>query len=85
MMRSTRTISRIAAATLVASLTGVGLATQAAGTTQQARADASNRIVVASKTSHNTLQDNVNTILRTGSVGVLAQSTGPHGTRYATV
>ncbi|WP_327233382.1 serine hydrolase [Streptomyces sp. NBC_01317] len=84
MMRSTRTISRIAAATLVASLTGVGLATQAAGTTQQARADASNRIVVASKTSHNTLQDNVNTILRTGSVGVLAQSTGPHGTRYAT-
>ncbi|MFF1956305.1 serine hydrolase domain-containing protein [Streptomyces sp. NPDC058220] len=84
MMPSTRTISRIAAATLAATLTGVGLTAHAAGTTQQARGDASNRTTIASKPSHNRLQDNVNTILRTGSVGVLAQSTGPHGTRYAT-
>ncbi|NGO13648.1 beta-lactamase family protein [Streptomyces sp. HC44] len=64
----TRFTSRIVTTALVTVLTGLGLAIPAAG---------------ATKSGDDTLQNQVNAIHKTGTVGVLAQSTGPRGHRYA--
>jgi D-alanyl-D-alanine carboxypeptidase len=84
MMPRTRIIPRITAAVAVAALTGIGIAMPAAGAVKEATAGAANRAAGTSKPRQDTLQDSVNAILKTGTVGVVAQSTGPHGLRYAT-
>lgn len=60
---------RVLTATLVGALAGLGLVTPAAG---------------AAKPAGDTLRQHTDAVQRTGTVGVLAQSTGPRGVRYAT-
>jgi D-alanyl-D-alanine carboxypeptidase len=90
----TRINSRIVATTLVTALAGIGLAIPAAAATKPSAEPAAERSPIHSVERHSaappvqdmpkgTLQDSVNAILRTGTVGVVAQSTGPRGHRYA--
>ena len=65
----TRTTSRIVATALVTGMAALGLAIPAAG---------------ATKPGQDTLQAQVNAVQKTGTVGVIAQSTGPRGHHYAT-
>ncbi|MEV0557991.1 serine hydrolase domain-containing protein [Streptomyces sp. NPDC050597] len=74
----TKLTSRIVATTLVTALAGIGLTLPAAGATGQAAKP------TPDKTHSKGLQAGVDAILKTGSVGVVAQSTGPRGSRYAT-
>ncbi|WP_326729098.1 serine hydrolase domain-containing protein [Streptomyces phaeochromogenes] len=78
----TKLTSRIVATTLVTALAGIGLTLPAAGATGQAAKPTHDR--THSKTHSKSLQADVDAILKTGTVGVLAQSTGPRGSRYAT-
>ncbi len=55
-----------------------------AASTKQAASGAASQAASTSKPGQDTLRENVQTILKTGSVGVLAQSTGPRGSSYAT-
>ncbi|MFJ8937171.1 serine hydrolase domain-containing protein [Streptomyces sp. NPDC102365] len=78
----TKTTSRVLATTLVTALAGVGLTLPAAATTGSAPEPA---VKPAHGTSHSrTLQADVDAIMKTGSVGVVARSTGPRGSRTAT-
>ena len=84
-MKTKRT-SRIVATTLVTALAGIGLTLPAAGATGQAASpthDKTNNKTL-NKAHDKALQAGVDAILKTGTVGVLAQSTGPRGSRYAT-
>ncbi|WP_081239602.1 serine hydrolase domain-containing protein [Streptomyces viridosporus] len=60
---------RVVTTTLVTALAGLGLMTPAAGATETVR---------------DPLRQQADAIQRTGTVGVVARSTGPHGSRYAT-
>ncbi|MFC8197335.1 serine hydrolase domain-containing protein [Streptomyces sp. NPDC060006] len=77
----TKLTSRIVATTLVTALAGIGLTLPAAGATGQAAKPTLNK--THGKTYDKRLQAGVDAILKTGSVGVVAQSTGPRGSRYA--
>ncbi|MFS8198216.1 serine hydrolase domain-containing protein [Streptomyces sp. CWNU-52B] len=83
MTRRARTVSRIAAAAVVVALTGTGCS---AGTSSAAirTSSSTDRTVNVSKATGVSLRDDVNAILTTGTVGVVARSTGPRGTRSAT-
>ncbi|MFD6988794.1 serine hydrolase domain-containing protein [Streptomyces sp. NPDC059943] len=73
-----RTTSRIVTTTLVTALAGLGLAVPASGATEATGATA------AAGSAKERLQRQVDAVHKTGTVGVLVRSTGPHGTRYAT-
>jgi D-alanyl-D-alanine carboxypeptidase len=77
----TKLTSRIVATTLVTALAGIGLTLPAAGATGQAGQTAK---PTHDKSHSKSLQADVDAILKTGTVGVVAQSTGPRGSRYAT-
>jgi D-alanyl-D-alanine carboxypeptidase len=66
-----RTTSRVVTTTLVTALTALGLAMPAVAVPG----------AVAAKPAKDTLQSQVNAIYATGSVGVLARSTGPRERR----
>ncbi|AVZ73954.1 serine hydrolase [Streptomyces lunaelactis] len=81
----TRITSRIVATTLVTALAGVGLVMPAASATGPATGSATKPASPsASKSSQDRLQDMVNAIQKTGTVGVVARSTGPRGHGHAT-
>ncbi|MFD3315136.1 serine hydrolase domain-containing protein [Streptomyces sp. NPDC058694] len=86
----TKLTSRIVATTLVTALAGIGLTLPAAGATGQAAKPAPDRTHGKTlnkgydKGYDKALQADVDAILKTGTVGVVAQSTGPRGSRYAT-
>ncbi|QQM41586.1 serine hydrolase domain-containing protein [Streptomyces liliifuscus] len=82
----TKLTSRIVATTLVTALAGIGLTLPAAGATGQAAKPAHDRTLnkTYGKAHDKALQAGVDAILKTGTVGVVAQSTGPRGSRYAT-
>ncbi|WP_149552060.1 serine hydrolase domain-containing protein [Streptomyces marokkonensis] len=68
--RTRRPISRsVVTTTLVTALAGLGLTTPAIG---------------ATKPAGDSLRQQTNAIQRTGTVGVIARSTGPRGSRHAT-
>ncbi|MFI1483021.1 serine hydrolase domain-containing protein [Streptomyces sp. NPDC020747] len=77
----TKLTSRIVATTLVTALAGIGLTLPAAGATGPAAKPTLNK--THGKAHDKALQADVDAILKTGTVGVLAQSTGPRGSRYA--
>jgi D-alanyl-D-alanine carboxypeptidase len=77
----TRITSRIVATTLVTALAGIGLVAPAVGATQPAAKPVSKP---ADRPGQDTLRNAVNAIMKTGTVGVVAQSTGARGQRYAT-
>ncbi|MEU5339593.1 serine hydrolase domain-containing protein [Streptomyces sp. NPDC020766] len=77
----TKLTSRIVATTLVTALAGIGLTLPAAGATGPAAKPTLNK--AHGKAHDKALQADVDAILKTGTVGVLAQSTGPRGSRYA--
>ncbi|WP_328494775.1 beta-lactamase family protein [Streptomyces sp. NBC_00414] len=77
----TKTTSRVLATTLVTALAGIGLTLPAAGATGSALEPA---VKPAHGTSHSRLQADVDAIMKTGTVGVVARSTGPRGSRTAT-
>ncbi|MDQ0779904.1 D-alanyl-D-alanine carboxypeptidase [Streptomyces aurantiacus] len=76
---STRTVSRVAVATLV-----VSLAAAAGCSTDAPKGSTSSAMGARNASNAGGLQDSVNAILKAGSVGVVAQSTDPRGSRYAT-
>ncbi|WP_405618809.1 serine hydrolase domain-containing protein [Streptomyces sp. NBC_01508] len=88
------TTSRAVTATLVTALAGLGLAAPAANATDTANAtnatnatnamNAMNATDTAGPSAASRLQQQVDAVHRTGPVGVLARSTGPRGTQYAT-
>ncbi|MEU0649544.1 serine hydrolase domain-containing protein [Streptomyces umbrinus] len=85
----TKLTSRIVATTLVTALAGIGLTLPAAGATGatgQAASPTHDKTLnkAYAKTHDKGLQAGVEAILKTGTVGVVAQSTGPRGSRYAT-
>ncbi|MFE9683193.1 serine hydrolase domain-containing protein [Streptomyces sp. NPDC002701] len=73
----TKLTSRLVVTTLVTALAGVGLTLPAAGADGIAGS-------AAGPAYSETLQTHVDAIMRTGTVGVVARSTGPRGVRYAT-
>ncbi|MEU1191303.1 serine hydrolase domain-containing protein [Streptomyces sp. NPDC005859] len=73
----TKLTSRVMATTLVTALAGVGLTLPAAGATGSVTAP------LHDKAHSKALQGHVDVVLKTGTVGVVARSTGPRGTRYA--
>ncbi|MFS8359091.1 serine hydrolase domain-containing protein [Streptomyces sp. CWNU-52H] len=74
----TKLASRLMTTALVTALAGVGLTLPASGAT-------GSTAVPSWAVSHSeALQADVDAILRTGTVGVVARSTGPRGSRYAT-
>lgn len=86
----TRTTSRALTTTLVTALAALGVAVPAATAAQQAKpvpsAEAARSASSASSASSakESLQQLVNAVQKTGTVGVLARSTGPRGVQYAT-
>ncbi|MET4925674.1 serine hydrolase [Streptomyces sp. PSRA5] len=74
-----RTTSRAVTTTLVTALAALGLAVPAASATQQAKPTPAPK-----PSAQESFQRQVDAIQRTGTVGVLARSTGPRGVRYAT-
>ncbi|MFD7501461.1 serine hydrolase domain-containing protein [Streptomyces sp. NPDC059850] len=78
----TKLTSRVAATTLVTALACVGLTLPAAGATGPS--DGSARSATHSTSHSRALQSHVDTIMKTGTVAVVARSTGPEGSRYAT-
>ncbi|MGW2328233.1 serine hydrolase domain-containing protein [Streptomyces sp. NPDC001700] len=74
----TKLTSRLVATTLVTALAGVGLTLPAAGATGPVTAP------LHDKAHSKALQAHVDAILKTGTVGVVARSTGPRAPRYAT-
>ncbi|MEU5764493.1 serine hydrolase domain-containing protein [Streptomyces asoensis] len=74
--------TRAVATTLVTALAGIGLTLPAAGATGPATGTARG---AAHGASHSrALQAHVDTVMKTGTVAVVARSTGPEGSRYAT-
>ncbi|MCX4233701.1 serine hydrolase domain-containing protein [Streptomyces sp. NPDC020707] len=74
----TRLTSRAVATTLATTLAGIGLTLPAAGATGATATP-------AHSASHSrTLQAGVDAVMRTGTVGVVARTTDPRGSRYAT-
>ncbi|MFC4470726.1 serine hydrolase domain-containing protein [Streptomyces xiangluensis] len=76
----TELISRVVTTTLATALASIALAVPAEGATAA--------VSVRGGTHHasdsSALQAHVDTIMKTGTVGVVVRSTGPHGTRNAT-
>ncbi|MEW2569330.1 serine hydrolase domain-containing protein [Streptomyces sp. NPDC047070] len=74
----TELTSRVVATTLATVLAGIGLTLPAAGATGVTGTP-------AHSASHSrALQAGVDAVMKTGTVGVVARSTGPRGVRYAT-
>lgn len=67
-----RTTTRVVTTTLVTALAALGVAVPAASATQRA------------EPTKSAFQEQVDAVQRTGTVGVLARSTGPRGVQYAT-
>ncbi|WP_151480473.1 serine hydrolase domain-containing protein [Streptomyces albicerus] len=82
----TRLTSRLVATTLVTALAGIGLTLPAAVVTGSAAEPVrSETYDLTHDTSHSkALQAHVDAIMKTGTVGVVARSTGPRGSGYAT-
>ncbi|WP_329384404.1 serine hydrolase domain-containing protein [Streptomyces sp. NBC_01716] len=77
----TRTTSRVLTTTLVTALAALGVAVPAATAAQQAGPTPGSS---AGSSAKGTLQQQVDAVQKTGTVGVLARSTGPRGVQYAT-
>ncbi|MFI6369745.1 serine hydrolase domain-containing protein [Streptomyces sp. NPDC050546] len=73
--------SRVVATTLVTALAGIGLILPAAGATGPVHGTAHD--AAHGRTHSAALRSGVDAIMKTGTVAVVAQSTGPRGTRYA--
>ncbi|MEU9186492.1 serine hydrolase domain-containing protein [Streptomyces sp. NPDC048484] len=85
----TKLTSRVVATTLVTALAGIGLTLPASGATGPSGTASDTTSGSAARSAYGTshskaLQAEVDAIMKTGTVGVVARSTGPRGSRYAT-